>query len=92
MLNKLLNSEAAQAAYGVESALYGVSNPSNEILISILKFFVLPIIVPFVLTVGVLVFMTKKGYSKAKKVWAIVIMSVIYFAIFLGLAFGFKWF
>ena len=75
------------------SPLYGTPRPDFlEILTLILKFVVLPVVIPVVLTVGVLVYMKRKDYPKAKRIWTVVIMLAIYFALFVGAGFLFGWF
>lgn len=91
MFNWLLNLGKTQAEYGV--AMYGVQNPEPiNIFLMILKFAIFPIVIPIILTVGVLVYMKKKAYPIAKRVWTVVIMLTVYFALFIGAGFLFNWF
>jgi len=79
--------------YGVPSSVpESVPDPgTTTFLLTLLKYFMLPFVIPMVLTIGVLVYTSKKGYPISKRIWAIVIMLVIYFALFIGTGFLFKW-
>jgi cellulose synthase/poly-beta-1,6-N-acetylglucosamine synthase-like glycosyltransferase len=86
MFNWLFNLRAGlfygvpQAEYGV--SLYGVpSGPSvGEIFMAILKFVIIPFIIPLVLTIGILVYSRRKALSGIKTLWLILIALLIYFA------------
>lgn len=92
MFNWLFNFGNDQPEYGV-APLYGVQGPDPvNIIMAILKYAILPIVIPIILTVGVLVFMKKKAYPVAKRVWAVIIMLSVYFALLIGAGFLFNWF
>jgi len=92
MLDRLFSSKI-QPEYGVTVPIYGTPDPgTTSFFIVLLKYALLPLVIPLVLTIGVLVYMSKKGYPVSKRIWAIAIMLAIYFAVFLVLAFGLKWF
>lgn len=92
MFNWLFCIGNAQPEYGVVS-LYGVPSPEPvNIFLTILKYGILPIVIPIVLTVGVLIYMKKKAYPIIKRVFAVIIMLFIYFALLVGAGFLFNWF
>jgi len=86
--NKLINGATDQPMYGVPvTSLYGVPRPRNswETIAQFFLLFLFLILIPVILTIGVLVFAKKKQFPKKEKVWAVIIVLTIYFAILIGL-------
>ena len=92
-LIRLMEQGVPAPEYGVPTpdpmritALYGVpvplESPTRELFLS--NLFLLLILIPIILLVGVFALAKKKQFSKKERIWAVAIVLSIYFIILIG--------
>jgi len=92
MINWLINGGLFQPEYGVTgpmygpptTSLYGVPSNPGRVFWQYFLAFVFLILIPVILLVGVLAFAKKKQFSKKERIWSVVVVLGIYFAVLIG--------
>lgn len=84
MFNKTINNcGVVSVAYGVPSGGGGSGN-FTEVLMRFFLSFLFFMLIPVLLFVGIWAIANKKQYSKKKRIWTVVTVLAIYFAVLIG--------